>query len=845
MESTEEKKKYPSIVFWLIFILFAIGILTSGYFAYHNYENNYRKEIEHQLSSIAELKVNQLVQWRKERLSDAVLFFRNRSFSSHVKHYFNNRKDIDTKKRIQIWIKQLASTYSYNRICLHDITGFEHFSLPENTIEPSHMFVQGSTEAIKSGEIVFQDFYRDEHDQHVYLNIFVPIHEEYDNVNSRILGIVSIRIDPTVYLYPFIQNWPVPSKTSETLIVRRDGNDVLFLNELRFQKNTSLNLRFSPDRNNLPAMKAILGQEGIVEGIDYRGAPVIAFLHAIPESPWFLIAKTDKKEVYAPLRERLSLIIILVLTLLFGTGTGLSMIWRQQQNQFYKEQYNSAKILQENTRKLREAQEMAHLGFWSWDVKTGAVEWSEEVYKIFGLDPKEFTPQIDSILALSPWPEDHERDKDLINRAIESHAPGHYEQKFLRPDNSIGYYYSTFQGTYDENDKLTSIIGTVLDITERKQTEEKIINSETRLKEAQRIGHLGSWELDLTNDTLIWSDEIYRIFEMDPEKFDATYEAFLDTIHPDDRDAVNITYTNSLKTKKPYAIEHRLLFPDGRIKYVREQCETFYDANAQPLRSLGIIQDITERKQAEEKILKLNEELEERVQERTSQLEAANKELEAFSYSVSHDLRAPLRHVSGYVDLLMNRCRSNLSDKGVHYVDSIADSVHQMGVLIDNLLKFSRSGRVEMHKIDTDMNEMIEKIKASIDQDNPKRSIEWIIGKLPSVLCDPNMLHLVWMNLLSNAVKFTRTKETAQIEIGFYEKDKMLVFFVRDNGVGFDMQYAQKLFGVFQRLHPIEDFEGTGIGLANVNRIISRHGGHAWAEAKLDQGATFYFSLPK
>ena len=845
MKSTEEKREYPSIIFSLIFVIFAIGILTSGYLAYHNYENNYRKEIEHRLSSITELKVNQLVQWRKERLSDAELFFRNRSFSSHVKHYFKNKQDTDTKKRIRTWMNQLASAYSYNRICLHDTNGFEHFSFPDNKIHPPQIFSEAIDEAIKTGKIIFQDFYRDENDQHVYLSIFVPIHEEYDDNNSQILGIVAMRIDPTRYLYPFIQNWPIPSKTSETLIVRRDGNDALFLNELRFQKNTSLNLRFSPDRDNLPAMKAVMGQKGIVEGIDYRGAPVIAFVQAVPESPWFMITKTDREEVYAPLRERLSLIIILAITLLFGSGTGLGMIWRQQQNRFYREQYNSAKILQENSRKLQEAQEMAHLGFWNWNVTTGEVEWSEEVYRIFGLDPKKFTPRIDSILALSPWPEDHERDKELINRAVESHTPGHYEQKFLRSDNSVGYYYSTFQGTYDESDNLTAIIGTVLDITERKQSEEKLIKSEARLKEAQRIGHLGSWELDIVNNTLIWSDEIYKIFEISPKKFKANYEAFLNAIHPDDRDAVNDAYTNSLKTKKPYKIEHRLLLKNDKIKYVREQCETFYDENGNPLRSVGIIQDITERKQAENEILELNAKLEARVQERTAQLEAANKELEAFSYSVSHDLRAPLRHVSGYVDLLVNRCLSDLSDKGVHYVESIADSVHQMGLLIDNLLKFSRSGRAEMHRVDTHMNEMVQKVKESIDQDNPARSIEWIITKLPTVFCDAAMLHLVWMNLLSNAVKFTRTKEKAKIEIGFHEEDKMFVFFVRDNGVGFDMQYAQKLFGVFQRLHSTEDFEGTGIGLANVYRIISRHGGRAWAEAELDQGATFYFSLPK
>ncbi len=381
---------------------------------------------------------------------------------------------------------------------------------------------------------------------------------------------------------------------------------------------------------------------------------------------------------------------------------------------------------------------------------------------------------------------------------------------------------------------------------QRKKAEESLIESEARLRLSLNAAQQGLYDLNIQTGECIVNDQYALMLGYDPATFVETNNFWIERLHPEDKPITEKAYLDYVnEVTDEYKVEFRQKTKDGSWKWIMSVGKIAeYDSSGAPLRMLGTHTDITIQKEAENEIKMLNETLEQRVIERTAQLEAVNKELEAFSYSVSHDLRAPLRHINGFGDLLIKKYANELNPEAQRYISTITQSAQQMGTLIDDLLQFSRTGRAEMKKHMLDANKLVQEVVSSLANEMDGRQIEWIVKPLPEIYGDFNLLRQVWINLVDNAVKYTRTREVARIEIGCNNKSEP-VFYVKDNGVGFDMRYAQKLFGVFQRLHTASEFEGTGIGLANVKRIITRHGGKIWAEAEPNKGTTFFFTIPK
>ena len=369
--------------------------------------------------------------------------------------------------------------------------------------------------------------------------------------------------------------------------------------------------------------------------------------------------------------------------------------------------------------------------------------------------------------------------------------------------------------------------------------------SNERLRLALAAGKMGIWTRELDGQgRVVWSPELEAMVGLGRGEFPGTEAALYEFIHPEDRELVRGAFDRAIQIKSDYEVEFRFL-PRGRPPgWMLGRGRAYYDAAGKPVRLAGVALDITARKLAELEISRLNAELEERVRERTAQLEATNQELEAFAYSVSHDLRAPLRGIRGFNEVLLESHAGQLDAQGQELLRRACQASHRMGKLIDDLLKLSQVGRSELRWQPVNLGVLAEIIIAELRASEPGRRVQVVLGPNLRTEGDEHLLGVVLDNLIGNAWKFTRHRPDARIEFGFAAEPEP-AYYVRDNGVGFDMRYAGKLFGVFQRLHSAEEFPGTGIGLATVQRIIKRHRGRVWATGVVNQGATFYFSLPE
>ena len=855
MNSQNKIHKVP-LQLLIIFFLLSVGIGIASYIYYKSQLINFKKDKQESISAIADLKVSQIVEWRRERIGDGAIIQDNPFIAPNIQQYLDNPNAPGIKKDIIALMTSMQNKYGYESVLLLNNQGDLKFSV---SIKNEIIGITAKSlikEAIHTKKVLLSDIYYSETALRTRISLIIPIltHQGQD---AQVAGLFLLRIDPYKFLYPLIQSWPTPSTTAESALIRKEGSEIVYLNDLRHRKETALSLRLPVTSENLIFAMAVNGKGDVIESIDYRGIPVLAAFRCIPDSPWFIETKIDKKEVHASIRERAWFTAFSSGILILLAGVGTIFFWRQQQATFYRRQYESEMehriLLQHYEYLTKYANDIILL-----IAKGGKiVEANERAVDYYGYTREEL---LDLNVSDIRSPETREF-FNMQTSQVEKQDGLVYETIHQRKDSTIF--------PVETSSRVINVDGKIFfqciirDITERKQAtaEIEILNQDLERRVAKRTAQLEvvNKELEKERDFIsaVFNTAGALIIVLDRSgkitQFNLACEqksGYLSSevigkyiwnllLHKEEVYKVSNVFAKLQLGQPPIQVENHWRAKDGSDLLINWSGNIILDREGNNEYIVGTGVDITERRKAEEKNKKLNVDLERRATE----LIAVNKELEAFSYSVSHDLRAPLRSIDGFSKALLEDYNEKLNTFGKDYLNRICAASQRMGKLIDDLLNLSQVTRREMRLENVDLSSLAQIISTEIKSTQPERQVDFLITPGISVNGDASLLRVVMENLLGNAWKFTGKLARAKIELGvIYYEDKTL-YFIRDNGAGFDMTYADKLFGPFKRLHTISEFPGTGIGLATVQRIINRHGGSIWAESLVNNGATFYFTL--
>ncbi|MHB8521209.1 MAG: PAS domain-containing protein [Limisphaerales bacterium] len=580
-----------AVAFVLIFVLLAGGIVTTGYLYHRSYERRYRAQVEGQLSAIAEMKAGELMHWREERLADADLLYKNVALSDLVRRFLENPADADAQRQLSEWMGTFCRHGQYDQVRLLDLRSVSRLAIPAARTPMSALVGQRLPQVLRSGQAFFQDFYRNERDQRVYLAVLVPVLDERDG--SRPLGAVVLRIDPETYLYPLIKIWPSLSATAETLLVRREGNEAVFLNELRFQTNTALNLRAALDRVALPAAQTALGRMGVMEGRDYRGVPVLAALRKIPDSPWSLVARMDTAEVYAPIRERLGQVVVLMGALLLGAGACVGLVWRQQHHRFYQEQAAATETMRASEVRYRRLFESAKDGILILDAETGmVVDVNPFLMEMLGFSREAFLGK--KIWELGFF-------KDIL--ANQANFAELQEKEYVRYDDLA---LETADGRRIEVEFVSNVYlvnhqkviqCNIRDITERKRMEDALRASEQEFRSLAEAMPQIVWATRPDGWNIYFNQ---RWVDYTGLTLEQSYgHGWNIPFHPDDKQRGWEAWQRATQNGGTYSLECRLRRADGAYRWWLIRGVPLRNASGEILKWFGTCTDIEDLKQAE------------------------------------------------------------------------------------------------------------------------------------------------------------------------------------------------------------------------------------------------------
>ncbi len=841
--------------------------------------------MEAELTAIADLKIDNLQQWRRERLRDASLFYRNTVFSSLVSNFFTDPTDSNNRNRLQDWLQNFQKDSGYVNIYLMDAHGAQRLGIPadgpyEDSLKETDFF-----QVLHKGQISIIDFHRDPPEKALHMDIAIPILSGPHW--KKVSGMLLLRVDPKHYLYPLIKRWPIPSKTAESLLVRKDGNKVLFLNDLRFKTGAALSMRLPLTRTDLPAAMAVNGTQGIVQGLDYRGVAVLAALRSVPDSPWYLVAKMDLNELNEPLYQRLFWITCLIGTLLFGSGAIVALIWRNQRAQFYRFRYMAAKAVEDSEKRLMTIFENAKDGIMVTDIESKQIIAANKASgEMLGYDQQELISMgIDDI-----HPEDNlpvvVEQFQLLARGDISIAT---DIPMKRKDGSV--FFADINTAPIEFGSRTCLLGTIRDITERMQTEARIKHLNRVLRAIRSINQLivrAEFIDKLTNSAceILVKDGGYvsaLIVLTDTEGRPVSHteagvgESFQPLIEELERGELPACCRAANAVKGVCLIEatdnicDTCVVADSCLSPQKMSVRLAHQDQAYGYLAVSLDLDIPMDAEEERLFVELAEDLAysihnlqmkkamQTTEQETKRLESQlfqSQKMEAVGQlagGVAHDFNNLLTVILGYSQMLAEESgRGPTRQEAAKEIHRAADRAKE---LTRQLLAFSRKQMLEMQTVD--VNRVVENF-ASLIRRTIGEDIRMVLELAPEpalVKADISQLEQIMMNLAVNARDAmpdggTLSFETAHVNLDeSYVATKLgshpgphVMLSVSDDGAGMDDETAERIFEPFFTTKPVG--QGTGLGLATVYGVVKQHSGNIWVYSEPGQGTTFKIYLP-
>jgi len=594
----DSPERTTGYAFILVFALMSLGIVATGYSYHRDFSRKFRANVEVQLSSIAEAKIGELALWRAERLGDGAVLFRNEALYSLVHRYLNNPEDSKAHQELTQWLGKYPTAYHYARAYLYDASGNLIMATPPSD-ETADIFIATNTKAIfNAGQVTFHDFHRNRPDGLIHLAILVPI---YDTANNDLpLGIIALDINPDTYLYPFISSWPTPSQTAETLLLRSEGEEVVYLNNLKFLADTALKLKVPMTKTESLAVQAVMGKRGILEGVGYRGRVSIAAMGPVPGSPWFLEARIDREEVYAPLKERLWMMEAIISLLIICAGAILSLIWRWRSGKFYQERYWAAQALAESEKRYREVVETTSDFVTRVDSQGRFLYVNHMSERILGMPPSE-------CVGLSAFdfihPDDRQRDRRIFASWLESKArTANHENRWISKAGQVHYLLWTVAMDYDMEGNVTVINSIATDITARKAAEEALLRSETLFRNYFELGQVGMAITSLDQKWLRVNERLCAMLGYTLEEL--TRMTWTELTYPDDLEPDLLLFRKVISGEiSHYELDKRFFHKNGSVVYTRLalSCQRKPDGSIEHF--IASLVDITELKNLEREVI--------------------------------------------------------------------------------------------------------------------------------------------------------------------------------------------------------------------------------------------------